>query len=733
MFWFPLVPSTLDYFHGHQECKPCLSINGTHASPSGTHDEAEGNSGVPDFITPWKSDVGEWLSGCHSRAIAVHVNETIAGKCCKNDCNGQGICNQNLGHCRCFHGYAEYTFECNFPSSLEDPDGKWSFSICTAYCDTTRAKCFCGEGTKYPNRLVVDAYGFQQTMYMTPSGPTMTRTVDRENNFTTNSSIAGWCNVDPEDAYGNKARVRDQCECRYDGLWGRLCEIPSLSTCVNQWSGHGHCHGGFCRCHSSWYGIDCSIPSIQPSTQEWPKGLRPNTVMKQVNGDYMNFTAVVTKKRPLIYIYDLPAEFHSHRLEGRHFKYECVNRNYNLRNETLWLTLLYGAQMALYESILISPYRTTNGEEADYCYVLVLDSCLINCADAAPHLSSEAHGGLRTALNLEYNKRAYDHIRGQYPYWNRTYGRDHTWFFSWDEGAYAAPKEIWNRMMVVHCIGGNTNSKHNYSTMAFERDKWDQIPREKRADHVCFDPDKDLVLRAWKPPDAFALKSREWARPLGERMTLLYFNGNLGAAYEVGRSEETFSMGIIRQKLAAEFGSTPNKEGKLGKQHASDVIITPERSDYYHEELASSIFSHLFFFFFRGNGPLMFWFMTLALPLFLDGEVTILPIPDGIFLPYENVINFDSFAVLILEDEISNIVNILRQINEREREFKLANVQKIWIRFLYCESVMLEEYSKLVEDDVFSTFIQPQQRDYGLPGTCSRETAKEPVLTTMRK
>ncbi|ERN11778.1 hypothetical protein AMTR_s00022p00248850 [Amborella trichopoda] len=49
MFWFPLVPSTLDYFHGHQECKPCLSINGTHASPSGTHDEAEGNSGVPDF------------------------------------------------------------------------------------------------------------------------------------------------------------------------------------------------------------------------------------------------------------------------------------------------------------------------------------------------------------------------------------------------------------------------------------------------------------------------------------------------------------------------------------------------------------------------------------------------------------------------------------------------------------------------------------------------------------
>lgn len=46
----------------------------------------------------------------------------------------------------------------------------------------------------------------------------------------------------------------------------------------------------------------------------------------------------------------------------------------------------------------------------------------------------------------------------------------------------------------------------------------------------------------------------------------------------------------IRQKLAAEFGSTPNKMGELGRQHTSNVTVTPLRSSNYLEELASSIF-----------------------------------------------------------------------------------------------------------------------------------------------
>jgi len=43
--------------------------------------------------------------------------------------------------------------------------------------------------------------------------------------------------------------------------------------------------------------------------------------------------------------------------------------------------------MAVYESLLASPHRTLNGEEADFFFVPVLDSCIITRADDAPHLS----------------------------------------------------------------------------------------------------------------------------------------------------------------------------------------------------------------------------------------------------------------------------------------------------------------------------------------------------------
>lgn len=65
-------------------------------------------------------------------------------------------------------------------------------------------------------------------------------------------------------------------------------------------------------------------------------------------------------------------------------------------------------------------------------------------------------------------------------------------------------------MMLVHW--GNTNSKHNHSTTAYWADNWDKIPSDKRGIHPCFDPDKDLVLPAWKVPDANVLTSKLWAR-----------------------------------------------------------------------------------------------------------------------------------------------------------------------------------------------------------------------------
>ncbi|XP_077214389.1 exostosin family protein [Tasmannia lanceolata] len=761
VFLFPLVPS-IDYFGTRQSRNSCLPING---SIGGGDDHLSGNSQLGlDLDTqfpadahgavvyrgaPWRAEMGRWFSGCASISTTVNVVETIGGRGCKNDCSGQGICNRELGQCRCFHGFSgegcseKLHLDCNFPGSPEQPYGPWVVSICPAHCDTSRAMCFCGEGTKYPNRPVAEACGFQINLPSEPDGPMLTnwRKADLENIFTTNSSKPGWCNVDPKEAYASKVRFKEECDCKYDCLWGQFCEIPTQCSCLNQCSGHGHCRGGLCQCDSSWYGTDCSIPSVLSSIQEWPQWLRPATVdlsdNAPLNGDHVNVSASVKKKRPLIYVYDLPPEFNNHLLEGRHFKFECVNRIYSDQNATLWTDQLYGSQMALYESILASPFRTLNGEEADYFYVPVLDACLITRADDAPHLNMREHMGLRSSLTLDFYKKAHDHIVEQYPYWNRSSGRDHIWFFSWDEGACYAPKEIWNSMMLVHW--GNTNSRHNHSTTAYWADNWDRIPIEKRGNHSCFDPVKDLVLPAWKRPDPGSLRLNLWARSRKERKTLFYFNGNLGPAYEHGRPEATYSMGT-RQKLAEEFGSSPNKEGKLGRQYAKDVIVTSQRASNYYDELASSIFCGVL----PGDG----WSGRMEDSV-LQGCIPVV-IQDGIFLPYENVLNYESFAVRILEDEIPNMIQVLRGFSETEIEFMLANVCAIWQRFLYRDSVLLEahrqkslsgrvddwavEFSKLEEDDVFATFIQvlhyklhndswrrhldSQKKEFGLPKAC---------------
>ncbi|XP_073223258.1 uncharacterized protein [Cicer arietinum] len=549
--------------------------------------------------TPWEAEIGRWLANCDSLTKDVNISETLHGNDCKNECSGLGVCNLELGQCRCFQGYTGdgctdiQELECNYPRSNNQPFGKWVASMCSANCDKTRALCFCGEGTKYPHRPLPHTCGF----IINRSSETFRVNSIRvdQDVFTTNGSIPGWCNVDPIEAYEGKVKFKEECHCPYDGFMGRFCEVPVQYVCINQCSRHGQCRGGFCQCDNGWYGADCSTPSMISSIGEWPSWLRPSRVDVPHNIDFseklFNLNVVVAKKRPLIYIYDLPPEFNSLLLEGRQYKGECVNRIYDENNATIWTQYLYGAQLAIYESLLASPHRTLNGEEADFFFVPVLDSCIISGAGFSPHLSLQKHMGLRSSLALEFYKNAYNHIVEQYPYWNRSSGRDHIWFFSWDEGACYAPKEIWNSMMLVHW--GNTNTKHKHSTTAYWPDNWDKISSNRRGIHPCFDPHKDLVLPAWKLHDADVLKLKLWTRPRQKRKTLFYFNGNLGSAYLNGRPEPLYSMGI-RQKLAEEFGSSPTKDGKLGKQQAEDVIVTSVSTDDYDLELGNSVFCGVF-------------------------------------------------------------------------------------------------------------------------------------------
>jgi hypothetical protein len=55
-------------------------------------------------------------------------------------------------------------------------------------------------------------------------------------------------------------------------------------------------------------------------------------------------------------------------------------------------------QIALYETLLASEHRTTNGDEADFFYVPLLHACIVEQADAAPHLSMQVLSGINTLV-----------------------------------------------------------------------------------------------------------------------------------------------------------------------------------------------------------------------------------------------------------------------------------------------------------------------------------------------
>lgn len=53
-------------------------------------------------------------------------------------------------------------------------------------------------------------------------------------------------------------------------------------------------------------------------------------------------------------------------------------------------------QIALYESLLGSEYRTTNGDEADFFYVPLLHACIVEQGDDTPYLSMQVPSGINS-------------------------------------------------------------------------------------------------------------------------------------------------------------------------------------------------------------------------------------------------------------------------------------------------------------------------------------------------
>lgn len=127
----------------------------------------------------------------------------------------------------------------------------WTASRCGGICDAEIGSCFCDGKYKYIPAPTGSRPG-------TPPVQPGRGLGDHCIPATTKDGRKAWGSTPYDQLYGERGWCEAEhpvksCGCLLDGWHGRNCNERSEQYCVNQCTGHGTCHLGFCMCDEGWY------------------------------------------------------------------------------------------------------------------------------------------------------------------------------------------------------------------------------------------------------------------------------------------------------------------------------------------------------------------------------------------------------------------------------------------------------------------------------------------------
>ncbi|KAL4428361.1 hypothetical protein ABPG75_002450 [Micractinium tetrahymenae] len=635
---------------------------------------------------------GDWCRGYFTQRPIPATPPPRGDKSCLWGCNFVGVCDHMAGWCRCPAGWdgddcirrrrrpcsqlpRQHGFE-PFDEPLDMSKGAGNNARCAQLCDEDIGYCFCNSTWAHGHQLAPpDARpGMPPVRRGRPLGFHCQPNKDDAGN-----SYPGFGPNDPAELWGPEGwctadRPKYQCPCLLDGYGGPTCEDYLESFCANQCNGHGECNMGFCECHEGWWGHDCAYrtanatdsPGMEEGARPWLKPLVHTPAAKDPEPGS-------SRKRPLIYIYELPAMFNQVMLQYRPDRGTCVHRMFSETNGTIWVDgWLYAAETGLHEALLQSEHRTLNPEEADYFYIPIYSSCYlypIHGFNDSPYF----HGGrtgirVHNTINMLIEMHAW--LRSHHPWWDRNGGRDHIILQTHDEGSCWLPAVLRPAVLLTHWgrtdIGHASNTGYGADNYTYEASHPVWSPegccKEKLGDYPCFNPEKDLVI----PPMASPMKyshSPLFGNPAKERSILGFFKGR------TQQNNPMYSRGI-RQKLE----NLCRDQDWWGKHRITLGEGMPEDLHMgYSEALASSKFC----FVLPGDG----WSARLE-DAVLHGCVPVI-IQDGVQLAFESVLDFESFAIRIPQKDMHNVPRILEAVPEDRIVEMQQALGKVWRRWIY--------------------------------------------------
>ena len=296
----------------------------------------------------------------------------------------------------------------------------------------------------------------------------------------------------------------------------------------------------------------------------------------------------------------------------------------------------YGTEVLFHEELLRDKnlYRTTNPDRADFFLVPVYGECFLWQYEMLKKKGREYSFGLTNQLYLD----ALNIIK-QYPYWERSGGRDHVFVFPGARGPRIF--QDWGE----HIKGSIFLTPEGDRKAAYFTTWKDTVIPGLETDAMFVDPENRRELE------------NDFNTP---KKYLAFFRGTINH----------------RDGWAYSRGLRPRLQKLLANE--TDVIYDTKHSTCdrkcYRREMSQSKFC---------LNPLGWTPWTLRFYQALMVRCIPVMIADDIEFPYENEIDYSEISLKIRENDVDNIVEILRSFSEEERAKKLEAIDRVWMMFTY--------------------------------------------------
>jgi len=405
-----------------------------------------------------------------------------------------------------------------------------------------------------------------------------------------------------------------RCSCR-KGFKGDKCDEPAADDeLLGCWfsptcSGNGECVNGFCRCRDGFWGLDCSR-SHAFALADGARAVPPRTALR-------------------IYMYDIPSSI----VFSGDFDDNKMGRD-----------RMYTAYESFIKMFLQDwSIRTENPHEANLFYIpALLYFYTANVFKPGPHI-----------------QRVVEYVSTEFPFWNRTRGKDHFFWLTADHGACALSGAAMDHAIKVTHFGLSGPARIFH---------YDLDP-----DYACLRPERDVVT----PPVALH-------GFVADGSAAELFSRVLASGGDDGRSRDVifFFAGGVPPKGSVTSGGARQAilevlEAHAGDPEYADVVYINGRTGEYEALFLRSKFCIAPY----GYG----WGLRLAIAV----QHGCLPVvtQDHVWQPFEELLPYERFSVRVSNADVPNIVPILRAFSDEQIRAMRVELAHHWRAFLWQEEV----------------------------------------------